>query len=220
MSKAGGISRGRTLLTGGALPWALASLVLVLAGAGIYFSTGNALSEPSTAQAPGARDIAFGPEDARVTLIEYSDFECEFCADYAKMLAVLRTEYGDQVRFVYRFFPLAKHRFAMVSAQAAYAASLQDKFWEMHDLLYDKQKEWSEAADPYLEFEAYANLLGLDIDRFQDDFKSQSTKDFILSELAEGTRAGVDHTPWFILNGSVVTPRSLDKFESLIEAAL
>jgi protein-disulfide isomerase len=202
------------------LPWVAGSLLLLLAAVPLYFFTGAAASEPSRAQQPGSGDITYGPADAKVVLIEYSDFQCPFCADYAPMLASLREKYGDQVQFVYRFFPLAGHDYATVSAQAAYAAHLQGKFWEMQDLLYEHQEEWSESSDPRPYFDSYAESLGLDIEQFHADMDARSTLDFITRQKEEGTQAGVTHTPWFVIDDKVVLPRSVADFEQLIEDAL
>ncbi len=103
----------------------------------------------------------------------------------------------------------------MVSAQAAYAAYLQGKFWEMHDLLFANQQDWSTSTDPQPYFEAYASALGLDLEKFRADSSAQSTKDAILAQKEAGTRGGVEHTPWFVVDGEVVTPRSAAEFETL-----
>ena len=129
-------------------------------------------------------------------------------------------EYGDRVQFVFRFFPLGNHANGMISAQAAYAAFKQDKFWEMHDLLFDRQDEWAESTDPRTLFDSYAQSIGLDLDRFHEDLDAQSTIDFIESQKAAGEQAGVSHTPWFVVGGEAVLPRSLDEFRQLIEDAL
>ena len=211
---------GKHLLTAKGVPWVGASLLLLLAVGALYLFTGAAASEPSRTPPPGADDISFGPADAPLTVIEYSDFQCPFCAQYAPMLASLRQTYGDRVRFVFRFYPLANHKYATIAAKAAYAASLQGKFWEMHDLLFQNQKEWSESADPRPFFDAYAESLGLDLDTFHADADAQSTTDFIKRQAAEGKKGGVTHTPWFVVGDSVVLPRSLEQFDKLIREAL
>ena len=172
---------GRSLLTWQAALWAGGSLVLILGALAIVFFTGGPSTATATAALPQvtATDITYGPEGAPVVVMEYSDFQCEACARFAPMLAALRAKYGDRVQFVSRFFPLINHPYGMLSAQAAYAASLQGKFWEMQDLLYERQAEWSDAPDAYPYFEAYAKSLGLDMGRFRRDVNAQSTKDFI-----------------------------------------
>jgi len=193
--------------------WGALALVLV---------TGSPSTEAAAATLPpvNATDITYGPEGAPVSVVEYADFECESCARFAPMLASLRAKYGDQVRFVFRFFPLAYHPHGMLSAQVAYAASLQGKFWEMHDLPYERQKEWAGATDAYPYFEGYANDLGLDMSRFRRDVNALSTKDFITRPMAEGEDSGVNHTPWFVVNGTTLVLNDIGDFEALIDAGL
>jgi protein-disulfide isomerase len=211
---------GRTILAARGFPWIIGSVLLLVAAAGLYTFTGRAASEPSSAPAPGSSDISYGPTDAQQLVIEYSDFQCPFCSQYAKIMAQLRQEYGDRVRFVFRFFPLSNHEYGMISARAAYAAFLQGKFWEMHDLLFDNQKEWSESSDPIPYFDSYAKSLGLDIEQFHRDMDAQSTTDFINSQADAGTVAGVTHTPWFVVGDRSVLPLSIEEFRKLIEAGL
>ena len=208
------------LLAAKGAPWVGGSLLVLLAVGALYLFTGAAASEPSRTPQPRADDISFGPADAPLSVIEYSDFQCPFCAEYAPILATLREKYGDRVKFVFRFYPLAGHPYATIAAKAAYAASLQGTFWEMHDLLFGNQKEWSESADPRPFFNAYAKSLGLDLDRFHADADAQSTTDFIARQAAEGKQGGVTHTPWFVVGDSVVLPRSLEEFDKVIQEAL
>ena len=210
----------RKLVASRGAPWVGGTLLLLIAAVGLYFCTGATASVESKAPKAAAGDITYGPANAKLTVIEYSDFQCPFCAQYAPILASLRQKYGDQVKFVYRFFPLAGHPYATVAAKAAYAASLQGKFWEMHDLLFKNQKAWSASSDPRTYFDSYAQSLGLDLTRFHTDMEAQSTLDFIAREAAAGDKAGVSHTPWFVVGDKVVLPRNLQQFEKLIQDAL
>ena len=211
---------GSHLLAWKGAPWVAGSLLLLLAAAALYLFTGAAASEPSRTPPAGADDISFGSANAAVSVVEYSDFQCPFCAQYAKWLTTLRQRYGDRVRFVFRFYPLAGHKYATIAAKVAYAASLQGKFWEMHDLLFKNQKQWSEADDPRPFFDSYAKTLGLDLKKFHADADAQSTADFITKQAAEGKAAGVTHTPWFVIDDKSVLPRSLEEFDKLIREAL
>jgi protein-disulfide isomerase len=193
---------------------------VVLAVVVLYFFTGAAATEQSRAAPVSAADITYGAGDPQLTVIEYSDFQCPYCAEYARWLTQLRAKYGDRVQFVYRFYPLAKHEWATLAAKVAYAASLQGKFWEMHDLLFQRQTEWETASDPRLLFESYAEGLGLDMQQFRDDAGAQSTTDFIKKQAAEGKAAGVKHTPWFVIGERSVLPRSLEQFDKAIQKAL
>ena len=201
-------------------PWAGATALVVVAVVLLYLFTGAAATEAFEAPPVTATDVTFGPADAPVTVIEYSDFQCPFCAEYAKWMKQLREKYGDRVQFVFRNYPLAKHEWAQFAAQVAYAASLQGKFWEMHDLLYERQDEWATASDPRPLFDSYAESLGLDLDQLHADADAQSTVDFIKKQALEGKDAGVSHTPWFVIGGESVLPRSLEQFEKAIQTAL
>lgn len=199
------------------LPWVAGTVTLVLAALVITFSTGTQAGEASQARPVDGSDITYGAADAPTVLIEYSDFECQFCAGYAEILAVLREQYGNNTLFVFRFFPLENHRYGMISAQAAYAAHLQGQFWQMHDLLYQNQEEWASSSDPTTYFQAYAQTLGLDVNQFRIDMNADTTVDFITAQKAEGKAAGVTHTPWFIIDGVVETPRNLQDFQELLD---
>jgi protein-disulfide isomerase len=201
-------------------PWAGATALVVLAVVVLYFFTGAAATEPSKAAPVASTDITYGPADAKLTVVEYSDFQCPFCAEYAKWMTQLRQKYGDQVQFVYRFYPLSNHEWATIAAKVAYAAYLQGKFWEMHDLLFERQDEWASSGDPRPLFDSYAESLGLDMDKFHADADAQSTTDFIKQQAAEGKKAGVNHTPWFIIDSKSVLPRSLEQFDKAIREAL
>ena len=197
-----------------------ATALVVVAVALLYFFTGAAATEVSKAAPVSASDITYGPKDAKVSVIEYSDFQCPFCAEYAKWMTELRAKYGDRVQFVFRNYPLSNHQWATLAAKVAYAAYLQGKFWEMNDLLYQKQPEWETSSDPRTLFESYAASLGLDLQQFRDDADAQSTLDFIKKQAAEGKAAGVNHTPWFVVGGQSVLPRSLEQFDKVIQKAL
>ena len=203
-----------------AMPWASATALVVVAVLALYFFTGAAATEAFEAPPVASTDITYGPDNPELTVIEYSDFQCPFCAEYAKWMTQLRAKYGDRVQFVFRNYPLADHEWATFAAQAAYAASLQGKFWEMHDLLYERQDEWAESSDPRQLFDSYAESLGLDVDQFHTDADAQSTLDFINKQAKAGKAAGVSHTPWFVIGNESVLPRSLEQFEQAIEERL
>ena len=201
-------------------PWAGATTLVVVAVVVLYFFTGAAATQASKAAPVSSTDITYGPKDAKLTVIEYSDFQCPFCAEYAKWLTQLRAKYGDQVQFVFRNYPLSNHQWATLAAKVGYAASLQGKFWEMHDLLFKNQDQWASSSDPRPYFDAYAKQLGLNIKQFHADADAQSTTDFIKKQAAEGKKAGVTHTPWFVIGDKSVLPRSLEQFDKAIQAAL
>jgi diadenylate cyclase len=145
----------------------------------------------------GARDHARGPRDAPVTLVKYGDYECPYCGEAHPVLKELQQRVGEQVRFVFRHFPLdSVHPHARLAAQAAEAAASQGRFWEMHDLLYENQNKLSEE-----DLNRYAAKLGLDLRRFEEDLASDHHAWRIEEDRLGGTRAGVEGTPGFFVNG-------------------
>ncbi|HET7296325.1 MAG TPA: DsbA family protein [Gemmatimonadales bacterium] len=145
----------------------------------------------------GARDHVLGPPDAAVTLVEYGDFECPFCGRaYPELKRVLR-QLGAKVRFVFRHFPLsAEHPHAQHAAEIAEAAAAQGKFWEMHDLLYQRQ---AALADDDLV--RYARELGLDSERARRELAGHQHAGRVREDVASGTSSGVTGTPRFFING-------------------
>jgi predicted DsbA family dithiol-disulfide isomerase len=146
----------------------------------------------------GAGDHARGPEDAPVTLVQYGDYECPYCAQAHPWLKELQERAGERVRFIFRHFPLdSVHPRARRAAQAAEAAAAQGRFWEMHDLLYDNREALGE--EDLLK--RYAAELGLDLRRFEEDLANDHHAWRIEEDRLGGTRAGVEGTPAFFVNG-------------------
>ncbi len=166
-------------------------------------------------------DWVKGKQSAPVTVIEYSDFQCPACAAYYPLLKDLAAAYPEDVRVVYRHFPLLSiHANARLAAEAAEAAGEQGKFWEMHDLLFDRQSEWSEQRNASASFIAYAKQLGLDEKRFESDMKSDRVRSRVSDSLAGADQLGLRGTPSFFLNGAPLkNPSSLEEFRKAVEDA-
>lgn len=143
---------------------------------------------------------AIGNPEAPVKIVEFSDFQCPACATAAPITRNVVNANQDKVYFVFRHFPLSSHKNAKKAAQAAEAASNQEKFWEMHDMIFENQNEWSNSSDAKGIFTEYAKKIGLDIDKFKQDF--ESVKDPIEQDFADGNRVGIDSTPTFFINGT------------------
>ncbi|HSR89132.1 MAG TPA: DsbA family protein [Candidatus Udaeobacter sp.] len=157
-------------------------------------------------------------KDAKVTLIEYSDFQCPACLAYYPMVKQLGQEFKN-LAIVYRYFPLSQHVNAWPAAQAAEAAGQQGKFWEMHNLLFDNQTSWEGSTAPENIFTAYAQTLKLDINKFKTDFGSTATKAKIQASYQSGA-SEVDGTPTFFLNDKKIqNPQSYDEFRNIIQQA-
>lgn len=157
-------------------------------------------------------------DSAKVTLIEYADFQCPACAQYFPLVKMLSEEFSKDLRVVYRFFPLTTiHSNAMLAAQTAYASGKQNKFWEMHDMLYENQNSWANtnSKDTFI---GYAKDLGLDLDKFKTDLDSDSTKEFINQQTNKAIFIGVNSTPTFFVNGvHIQNPSSYDIFKKIIQ---
>ncbi len=207
-------------------------LVIVIAIVASVLSSGGA----STAQPFNATtvppltsaDWTRGDATSTVSVIEYGDFECPACGAYEPIVEQLTQEYGGRVLFAFRNFPLYQiHPFAMIAAQAAEAAGLQGKYWQMHDLLYKDQTQWT--ADTTIStstvvsnyFDGYAQSLGLNVAQFNSDINSAKVTAKVQKDLASGNAAQVDHTPTFFINlVQIPNPESLAAFQSVINAAL
>jgi protein-disulfide isomerase len=218
-------------------------IVLVTAGAiiaGAYssgtvpFSNSSAASSTfvaTTVPAITSADWSEGNPNAKVSFIEYGDFECPACGEYYPLVQQLVQNYSSTVQFVFRNFPLYTiHPFAGISAQAAEAAGLEGgtaKYWAMNGLLYTKQSEWSvnsaltpqQVLSQYLD--GYAQSIGLDVNTFNTDINATSVMQKIQTDANSGTAAQIDHTPTFFINlKQIPNPTSLAGFESALNAAL
>jgi len=164
-----------------------------------------------------------GDEDAEVIIVEYSDFQCPFCGRfYSSTLPEVEKNFVDtgKVRFAYKHFPLPFHTEADEAAEASECAKEQGKFWEMHDILFDKQKDWSLGLNARDFLVGYAKTLGLDEVKFSADLNSSTIEKKILAEYQEGAKLGVNGTPSFFINGKKIeNPQSPEAFNELIKQA-
>lgn len=166
---------------------------------------------------------AIGPATAPVTLEEFGDFECPPCGMLHPVLKTMEHEFGTRLRIIFREFPLVPtHVHALAAARAAEAAGLQGKFWEMHDLIYETQKDWHEAFDVRPIFEGYATKIGLDLERYRRDIASPTVEQRIFLDGKRGHSLGVQGTPTVFMNGREVPFESLapEKLRVLINNQL
>ena len=165
-------------------------------------------------------DWTLGNGSAKITLIEYGDFQCAVCRRYYRMIKKLSQKKGDDFRFIFRHYPLDKHKNASLAARSAEAAGSQGKFWEMHDQLFEKQREWArkEPASAEQIFTQYADALGLDVEKFLSDLHSHAIKDRIATDYQRARGEDVFYTPTFFVNGKKIAknPRTYDAFLDLI----
>lgn len=166
-------------------------------------------------------DHAYGNKEAKVTIVEYLDFQCPACAANFPMVEKIKEEYKDKIQFVVRHYPLPSHQYGRAASQAVVAADKQGKFWEMYKLMFDNQETWSNNPNYASDFESYAQQLSLDMDKFRVDRDSQDTKDRIQRDLNSARTLGVQGTPTFFMNGkNLPTPSNVEQFRSLIEQEL
>lgn len=159
---------------------------------------------------------SFGPEDAKVTIVEFSDFECPYCTRAAAVAHQIRERYGDKVRFVFRQFPLPMHQQAHLAAQASLAAAEQGKFWEFHDLLFANQRALGREA-----LEGYAKQLNLNVSSLERALDKQTHKAAVDADMKLGEEVNVNGTPTLFINGKrVPNPTEFAPVAKLIDEAL
>ncbi len=154
-----------------------------------------------------------GPATAKVTVVEWSDFQCPFCSRVVPTMEEITKTYGDDVRIAFKHNPLSFHPRAMPAAIAAEAAGKQGKFFEMHDKLFANQKELTDE-----NFVTWAKELGLDVDKFKKDLTDPALKKKAEAHQAEGMRLGARGTPAFFVNGRFLSgAQPFPAFKALID---
>ena len=159
---------------------------------------------------------ARGPEDAKVTIVELSDFQCPFCNRVKPTLNQLLGDYPDDVQIVFKHMPLDFHTKAPAAHAASEAAHKQGKFWEMHDKIFANQAEMAPE-----KYEQYAAEIGLDLERFKKDAASAEIKQRVDADKKEAASLGVTGTPSFFINGRFLSgAQPADAFKRLIDEEL
>lgn len=206
--------------------WAIIAIVVIAFGGVILFN-GNDKKESSGSGSGKDSNLSqnvIGNNSANVVLVEYGDYQCPYCAQYYPTVKSAVAEFKDQIKFQFRNFPLTNsHPNAFAASRAAEAAALQDKFWEMHDALYQpsNNQAWSQASNPNTYFEQYAKEIGLNLAQYKKDFASSQVNDIINADMAEGTRLGITGTPSFFLNGKKIEiSNDLKSFQKVINEAI
>lgn len=159
---------------------------------------------------------SFGPEDAKVTIVEFANFECAESARASRVTESIREAYGDRVRFIFRHFPLSHHRYAIPAAQGALAAQAEGKFWQYHDIVFNNQDRLD--TNSLIE---HASKLGLNVERFRDALKSDDLVKMVTADQFMGLDVGVTNTPTMFINGKRAQDAGhWDSVKDTIEAAL
>jgi protein-disulfide isomerase len=169
------------------------------------------------AKQSGGEGPSFGPKDAKVAVVEYSDFQCPYCSRAANALNELKKAYeGKPVRFVFRQFPLSFHKEAHLAAQASLEAHAQGKFWEYHDLLFANQRALGRP-----QLEEYATKIGLDLAKFKAALDAGTHKAAVDADMAMGAEVGVRGTPSMMVGGTrVQNPSDVNTVKAAIDAEL
>ncbi|MBI2057452.1 MAG: DsbA family protein [Candidatus Yanofskybacteria bacterium] len=215
------VSARKTRKTRRVLMWAVIFVLLIGAVWGMVKLSDKPTDTEQVAiiDSVSTDDWVKGNKDSKVVLIEYGDFQCPACGAYYPLVEKLADEHSNEFQFVYRHFPLQQHANAKPAAYASEAAGKQGKFWEMYNLIYSRQNDWSEkknADDIFLE---YAGSMGLNLDQFKKDKDSQDTKDKVKKNYDSGIANKVNATPTFFLNGKKIQPQSYEEFANLIKQA-
>lgn len=223
------------LIIGGVLAIAVASVLLLTRSpnnaSGSQFTSSSSASQNTGAAPAGASPYAplgstvpgaqpphvRGGASAQITLEEFGDYQCPPCGALFRELLKVEKEYGERLRLIFRHYPIAElHKNAMVAARAAEAAGSQNKYWEMHDRLYERQADWAESGDARTIFINYATDLKLDTERFRRDMDSDQYDARIRADRERAAALGVTGTPTLFVNGrqlktEAMTPEMIRK---------
>lgn len=196
-------------------------LIVLLLLAYYWYAMSNKVETPSnTTVTVSETDHMRGAKGGKVTIVEFGDLQCPACAAYEPLVRKVLEDNPTTTQLVFKHFPLTQiHSNALIAAKASESAALQGKFWEMHDMLYDRQSEWQAALNAREIFTNYATTLSLDVAKFTAGLDNKEVEDKILAEYKEGVSLGVQGTPTFFINGKKIeNPRSAEELDALVKA--
>ena len=200
-------------------PWiVIGVIVLVLILGSVIYS--NSVGSNNNEGVDISKNYIKGNPDAQISLVEYSDFQCPACAAFQPVLTDVMNQFGNDIKFEYKHFPLPMHPLALPAARAAEAAGQQGKFYEFHDLLFEKQKTWTKSPNPNALFVQYAEELGLDVKKFRQHMDASLLSDKIEADKKAGDELGITGTPTFYLNGEKMIINSYEEFYQQIASAI
>ena len=201
--------------------------VAIAGGAAVYFSR----QPDQVANTPGTPGPTLkntggghfrGPDSAKVTLVEFGDYQCPSCKAYHPLVLEALSRYPQDVRLEFHHYPLVSiHANSMAASLAVEAAGEQGKYWEMHDLLFEHQDEWSKSPNPEPDFIALAQRLGLNQNAFMQAMRSPQLQDRVLQDVVRAQQANVEAVPTFFIDGQKQNlPPSITAFVDTIESHL
>ena len=211
--------------------WAALLAVAVILGGILFVTNHNRQGTGSTSGNGQPTNHVEGASPEGVTLVEYGDYQCPVCATFYAVTKQVAQKYSDRVVFQFRNLPLTSiHQNAFAAARAAEAAGLQNKYWQMHDLLYENQSAWSQSSNPLSIYDNFAASLGLDKTKFDQDYASEAVNAVINADVSEFNKTGDEMaTPTYYLDGTKLDNLklvdsngnpSVDAFSKLIDAEL
>jgi protein-disulfide isomerase len=208
--------------------WGILAIIAVVVLGAFWFSNNNKAKAPASSNQPTQH--VEGKNTKNVTLTEYGDYQCPICGSYYPVVQQVISKFSDQIQFQFRNLPLTSlHQNAFVAARSAEAAGLQGKYWQMHDLLYQNQSDWSQMSNAQPTFESYAQELGLNMTKFKQDYSSEQVNNLINADMAAFQKTGQDQaTPTFFINGKYFdngnfatdSGPSVDKFTKVLNDAI
>ncbi|HSA83386.1 MAG TPA: thioredoxin domain-containing protein [Patescibacteria group bacterium] len=179
------------------------------------------LTEEQTQKLIREDSYSKGAKNAKITIVEFGDYQCPACRDTYPIVEQILKEYPNDIKFVFREFPLPSHQHARLAANAAQAAGAQGKYYDMYGSLYQTQTEWTTTKDPMSLFETYAKNIGLDVEQFTQDVKDKKYDDKVQEGINDGYAVGVQATPTFFINGEYIRGGlPYDQLKARIEAIL
>ena len=192
--------------------------IIGLAFVGIFFFSGsNNNSDSANGSSGTVSNHTIGANSKNVEVMVYGDFECPACGQFYPVEKQIIQNYSNDIKFVFRHFPIDSiHPNARAASRAAEAAGLQGKFFEMHDLLYENQQQWSSqiTSSPQSIFENYAKELNLDIAKYNADYAAESTNSTINADKQAGGQVGVNGTPTYFINGQKMSNSDIGSYEA------
>jgi len=164
---------------------------------------------------PVGHSVPRGNKNAPVTIVEFSDFQCPYCAQAEPVLAQVLKAYPKEVKLVFKHYPLPFHNYAMLAAKASEAAKEQGKFWEMHDLIFQNLGRIDEQR-----LKDFAQQLGLNVEKFSSDLASNKYDQIIQQDIMLARNSDVTGTPTLFIDGKRLQSRSFENFKRMIDADL
>lgn len=193
--------------------------VIIAAFAGIMVYSN--INKEDVGEAGSVSNHTKGNNSKNVELVAYSDFQCPACGSFEPIISEVTNKYSDEMLYTFRHFPIDTiHPNARAASRAAEAAGTQGKFWEMHDVLFANQLQWSDSQSAKTIFDSYATQLGLNMDEYNTVYVATTTNSTINADKQEGQDLGVTGTPAFFINGDQIDNtdiQTVESFSSVIE---